>query len=345
MSAPPPGFERRHVVAVEDHLYHTTEWLESIARTAPQLMAWTTVCAIDEAGPDTTTAVGRWLDEYAGLQVVARVDPAGLGADLARRLLPITGVDVAELSGFAKLVALLLRPNGVLVQDIHLSTLRFIPPDRWWESIFVAATVRGMFAQRQPAIRFVSNKRGYTATFGRELMDAGFDPRDVMDKAELDSVIVPAIARDVEARFPFELASSERSSAIPIGADDLSKRETDASLDVVEWDIGGRIELGGRLLEGPVAFRAGSNEALTWHQLIADRLAGGRGVPVADVGQRLAPEGAERAEISNIAARHIHVLRGRLSNPVAIVTAHHAYTLHDSVTVGRVRRRVQADLP
>ena len=80
-------------------------------------------------------------------------------------------------SGFARLVASLLRPGGILLQDVHLSTLRFIAPDRWWESIYVAATVRGTFPRRQPAVRFLSNKRGYTATFGRDLMDAGFDPR------------------------------------------------------------------------------------------------------------------------------------------------------------------------
>jgi ABC-type arginine/histidine transport system permease subunit len=52
-----------------------------------------------------------------------------------------------------------------------------------------------MFAKRQPAVRFVSNKRGYSATFGRDLMDAGFDPREVMDKVELERVILPSALR------------------------------------------------------------------------------------------------------------------------------------------------------
>lgn len=325
-------------------MYHTTEWLESLARIAPHLLAWTTVCAIDEAGPDTTAAVGRWLGQYGTLQVAARVNPSDLGPDHVRRLMPITGVHVAELSRFAKLLSSLLLPGGVLVQDIHLSTLRFIAPDRWWESIYVAATVRGMFPQRPPAIRFVSNKRGYTATFGRDLMDAGFDPREVMDKTELDTVIVPTVVRDVDERFPLELTSSQRKSPVPIATVDASRQEVADTLDLVESDVDGRSELWGRLIAAPVAFRAGSNEAITWQRLIADRIEKGPGVPVAEVGQRLAEEGAERAEVSNLAARHVHVLRSRLSHPGAIVTANHTYKLQETLTVGRVRRRRTRDL-
>jgi hypothetical protein len=345
MSAPPPGFERRHVVAVEDHLYHTAEWLESLARTAPPLLAWTTACTIEDAGPDTTAAVGGWLDQYPTIQVAAHVNPADLRSDHARRLHPIASIHLDELTHFAKLLASLLLPNGILLQDIHLSTLRFIPPDRWWESIYVAATVRGMFPQRPPAIRFVSNKRGYTATFGRDLMDAGFDPREVMDKAELDTVIVPMIARDVDGRFPLELTSSERGTPVPVAADVLSKQELAERFDLIEWEVGGRVELIGRLLASPVTFRGGTNEAGTWQHLVADRISRGPGVPVLDVGQRLAEPGAERAELSNLAARHIHVLRNRLSKGAAIVTANHAYKLDETLDVGRVRRRTSGVLP
>jgi hypothetical protein len=107
----------------------------------------------------------------------------------------------------------------------------------------------------------------------------------------------------------------------------------------VEWDANGRVELAGRLLSAPVTFRPGSQEAVTWQRLIAERIAGGAGVPVGEVGQRLAETGADRAEISNLAARHIHALRARLTSPAAIVTANHAYGLDASVIVGRVRRR------
>ena len=58
-----------------------------------------------------------------------------------------------------------------------------------------------------------------------------------------------------------------------------------------------------------------------------------------DVGARLAPEGAGRAEVTNLAARHIHGLRSRLQDGGAIVTAHHAYRLAEGLRVGRVSGR------
>ena len=328
-------------------MYHTTEMLETIARTSPAMLAWTTVCAIEEPGNDTTSTIDGWLRRFDGIQVAARVEPRELEGRHPGRLLTIDSQHLVDVPSFARMVASLLLPGGVLVQDVHLSTLHCIPADRWWESIYVAATVRGMFPKRQPAVRFVSNKRGYSATFGRDLMDAGFDPRDVMDKAELDRVILPLIARDIEDRFPLELIASARgvstevrpATAVPLGGDDDTRREVEGRVDLVVWDTAGRVELGGRLLDAPVTFRAGSNEGTTWQQLIADRIVGGRGVAVADVGQRLAEAGAERAEISNLAARHVHALRARLANPGAIVTASHAYRLLPDVMVASVRRR------
>lgn len=327
------------MVSVEDHLYHTTEMLEALDRIAPTLLACTTVCVLDEAGPDTTGAVARWLDRYDRLQVAARVDARNVPAARSGRVASLDPACLAEPSRFARAIASLLLPGGVLVQDIHLATLRFVPPDRWWESIYAAATIRGMFADRQPAVRFISNKRGYGATFGRELIDAGFDPREVMDKSELEQVIVPSIVRDVDARFPLGLSSAAGAPVVPVAADEASRRELDSRFDLVDWEVSGRVELGGRLLAAPITFRAGSNEGLTWQMLIADRLSGGPGVPVLDIGRRLAAAGAERAEMSNLAARHIHALRARLAEGGAIVTANHAYRLEDRAVVARVRRR------
>ena len=322
-------------------MYHTVEMAGSIAKTAPELIPCLTACAIDAPGPDTTRAVASLLADYEALQVAARADPADIDADHRRRFIRIDEVQLADLSSFARTIAALLLPGGVLVQDIHLSTLGFISRDRWWESIYAAATVRGMYPDRPPAVRFLSNKRGYAATFGRDLMDAGFDPRDVMDKAELDATVVPAIARDVRERFPLllEVPASPAATVTPLGEDDVSHREVDAALDLVEWNVAGRVELGGRLLNAPVVFRAGSQEGSTWQALIDDRFRAGEGVPVLDVGLRLAAAGAERAEVSNLAARHIHALRARLTTPGAIITANHAYRLDERLLVARVRRR------
>ena len=78
---------------------------------------------------------------------------------------------------------------------------------------------------------------------------------------------------------------------------------------------------------------------MTWIELIADRLQGGEGVPVLDVGERIAPEGAGRAEITNLAARHLHGLRSRLRDGSGVVTAHHAYRLAEGLQIGRVVAR------
>jgi hypothetical protein len=339
MSSRPPGVERRLVVSVEDHLYHTAEMLDAMARVAPDLLGWTTVCTVDSPGPDTSAAVADWLRRFPRVQIAGAVDVGDFPDGDRQRLRPIDPGDLAEPLAFARTIASLLLPDGVLVQDVHLSTLRFVPADRWWESIYVAATVRGLFAERRPTVRFISNKRGYTATFGRDLMEAGFDPRDVMDKSELETVIVPSLVRDLEARLPLELVSSDDPSPLPMAAHESSRHELERRFDLVEWDVSGRVELGGRLLAAPVTFRAASNEGATWQRLIAERLDDGAGVPVLEVGQRLADADAERAELSNLAARHVHALRSRLSNPSAIVTVNHAYRLDAGVVVGRVRRR------
>ena len=320
-------------------MYHTAEMLDVIERVAPELLPWTTCCAVDDPGGDTTAAVRSWLERFETLQVAACVDRRDVRASDAARLLPIEPGVLAELTAFARLVASLLRPGGMLLQDVHLSTLRFIPADRWWESIYIAATVRGTFARRPPAVRFLSNKRGYTATFGRDLMQAGFDPREVMDKAELEAVIVPSIAHTVRVQFPFELTSSDRSVAVPVSADDVDREDIDGRMDLVLWDLGGGMELSGRSVPAPVAFRSGSQEARTWQQLIADRIGKGTGLRIASVGERLAETGAERAEISNLAARHVHALRSRLIDGRVIQTVNHAYRLDGAIAVGLVRRR------
>lgn len=332
------------MVSVEDHLYHTAEMLDVVARVSPELLPCMTCCAVDDPGGDTTAAVAAWLERFGTIQVAACVEPGQVRPGDAPRLLTIESRTLTELTAFARLVASLLRPGGILLQDVHLSTLRFIPADRWWESIYVAATVRGTFARRPPAVRFLSNKRGYTATFGRDLMQAGFDPRDVMDKSELDGVIVPSIARSLRTRFPFELTSSHRQGASPVSSDEDDRHEIAERLDLVVWDLGGRMELGGRCVAAPVTFRSGSQEARTWLQLIADRIEGGPGVPIASVGERLAETGAERAEMSNLAARHVHALRSRLVNPQAVLTVSHTYRLDPALVVGLVRRREIADL-
>ena len=325
-------------------MYHTEELLDAAARVAPSLLSSLTVCAIERAGADTTRAVRAWLERFPEVQVAALVPATELPDALRPRLIPLDPAALDAMAPFARAVASLLRPGGLLIQDVHLETLGFVPRDRWWESIYAGATVRGLFGDHPIGVRFLSNKRGYSATFGRELMDAGFDPRDVMDKAELESSVIPAIDADVSARFPLTIDMRQGGMRLAdiAGASDAARAELDRDADVVDWHVSGKQELGGRLLAAKperVAFRSGSQEAATWQALVADRLGEGPGVPIHDVGARLAEAGAERAEISNLAARHIHGLRARLTDPAAIVTDAGAYRLDDRLSVARVDRR------
>ena len=339
------GFARRPVVAVEDHLHHVAELLEALG--ASGLLDQVTVVCLDRPGPDTDRAVERWLAAFPGLQVAAAWD--GPAPPAGPRFLPLDRALFEDSNRLCRTLASLLRPGGLLIQDVQLSTLRFLPADRWWESIFLASTVRGMFADSPPACRFLSNKRGYEATFGRDLLEAGFDPRDVLDKSELSSVVVPVVRSFLERSFPLVLhlvgegAGAGRTLALARSASD--RREVERELDLLLRSLEPAVELGGRMVEGPpgeagrLALKPGSQEAATWAELLEDRLAGGDRVPVVEVGRRLAPEGAGKAELTNLAARHLHGLRGRLRDGGAIVTAHHAYRLSDRLRVGRVSHR------
>jgi hypothetical protein len=318
------GFARRPLVVVEDHLHHVSELLDVLSEAE---VRQTTIVCLDRPGPDTDRITASWLERYPGLQVAAQTGNGGLDPAVFE-----------EAHRFCKTVAGLLRPGGLLLQDIQLATLGFIPPDRWWESIYLANTVRGMFAGTPPACRFLSNKRGYEATFGRDLLDAGFDPRDVMDKGDLRGMVVPVVRSYLSRAFPLVLQIPDVPDAA-VAKTEEDRREIESELDLAVWQ-GEPVEVGGRLLEGKrLSFKAGSQEAVTWLELVEDRLEGGEGLPVVDVGARIAPEGAGRAEITNLAARHIHGLRSRLKDGGAIVTAHHAYRLAEGVWVGRVVAR------
>jgi len=330
-------FERRPLVFVEDHLYHTGDVLAAMHAARPDLVRATTVVALDRRGPDTDASITGWLDRYPHLQIVAAVG----ARDRVRAIAP---ADVADAPAVARLIGRLLRPGGVLIQDVQLSTLAFLPADRWWESIYLASTVRGMFPDRRLTVRFLSNKRGYSATFGRDLIEAGFDPRDVMDKADLAGVVVPEVVSLFGRTFPLVLDARVppgEPRRWPLAMNDAETRDVDEALDLTLWPAAQGVELGGQMVKsdgGHVVLRTGSPEAETWVALVADRLDGGGGLPVIALGARIGPKDAERAELTNLAARHVHTLRSRLADPGAIVTANHAYRLSDSLRVGRVTR-------
>lgn len=313
------GNARRPIVAIEDHLYHTGELLQAIARQAPSRLADLTICAIDRSGPDTAATIAEWRQLYPAV-----------------RLLTLDELPSRDLPAFARSVAALVRPGGLILQDVQLSTLPFVPADRWWESIYIGATVRGLFADRPPIIRFCSNKRGYDATFGKELLDAGFDPRDVMDKSTMDDIVVPTSLKLIDRQFPWTVRAIDGGQLHTLPAADADRDDIAREIDIVLWTSGERPILTGRVVTTPATLRAGSPESLTWTALIDDRMRGGSGLSVVSIGRRLSEPDAERAELTNLAARHLHTLRGRLRDADAIVTANHAYQIAGSLSVALV---------
>lgn len=323
------GRSRRPVVVIEDHLYHTGELLDAVAAISTDAVAQIAVCALDRPGPDTNASIADWAARFPGAEVFTLED-----------------FDVSSQGAFARDIASRLRPGGVLVQDVQLETLPFIPADRWWESIYLGATIRGLFATRPPVVRFCSNKRGYDATFGRDLLEAGFDPREVMDKTDIPRVVAPTIVRLIGAQFPRTLslrvpaiADAETRDvggrrAVPVS--DGDRLDVEAASDLVLWRTPAGATLGGRAVAASTPLRAGVPEIETWHGLITNRINDSDGIPVVDLGRRIAEPGAERAELTNIAARHIHTLRARLRDADAIVTRNHRYLLAETLTVAVV---------
>ena len=300
-------------------MYHTAELVAALASAAPDVLGQLTVCALDRSGPDTAAAFDDLRARYPSMSLVAAAH-----------------LEVTSQGACARDLAKLVRPGGIIVQDIQLSTLPFIPADRWWESIYLGATIRGLFADRAPVVRFCSNKRGYDATFGKDLIEAGFDPRDVMDKTALTRTVVPTIVQLYRARFPLTVQTSDGGSVTEIPVAEPDRADIEAGHDIVLWRSAGGATVGGRLVASATALRPGSAEIETWKQLIADRLANGAGLPVVDVGQRLVGPDAERAEQTNLAARHVHGLRARLTRDSAIVTAQHRYAIAPDVSVAMV---------
>ena len=198
-------FIARPLVVVEDHVYHISELLRTIQSGSFATFANLTVVCLDRAGTDTDDAVAEWLSEYPRIQVATRVSSAKRFAS-DQRVFPLHDEVFTNQSVFCKTLAALIRKQGLVLQDIELETLEFIPRDRWWETTMLASTIRGILGDRPPKCAFISNKRGFEATFGAELLAAGHDPRDVLNKYELDRMVVPFINRYLAKAFPWELS-------------------------------------------------------------------------------------------------------------------------------------------
>lgn len=338
-------FGPRPLVVVEDRVYHISELLGTIQRNASHLLPNLTIVCLDRVGPDTDAAVSDWQKDYPTLQIASRIEDSSLG-ESSQQIFRLSDDVFVNQNDYCKTIAGLIRKQGLLVQDIDLESLKFISRERWWDTTMLASTVRGIVGDRAPRCAFISNKRGYEATFGSELLAAGHDPRDVMNKYELERVVVPFIGQHLQEFFPWTLEYSNAPGSINdclVSRNELCMREIELELDLVLWpEQNQSMQMGGRAFASSkkpsFTLSADSNEAITWMALIQSRLQDSDGVEVQAVGQRVAPQGALRAEATNAAARHIHSLRKRLEQPQNIVTVQGHYRLADELNVGITTR-------
>jgi hypothetical protein len=333
------ALHRRPLVVVEDHLYHIERLLELLGQRDAALLERLTVVCLDRPGPDTQSAVERWAHSYPTVQVVADAE----SRHALHRTLPAT--ILSHGTAYARTIAELLTPRGLLVQDIQLETLRFVPVEQWWETIYLANTVRGMFAERPPQCIFLSNKRGFHATFGKDLLSVGFDPRDVLHKDEVDEGLVPVLRRRLRDAFPFELEIAGEPRPEWITHDGVEIEQLSARLDLVLWEErAAKVAISGRMVDcrgERLELVLGGQEALSWRALVEARMTRRMGVSTRELGERVAPDMALPAEQSNAAARHVYGLRKRLRAPDALITIEHHYALADELSVGWVRQRAR----
>ena len=95
-------------------------------------------------------------------------------------------------------------------------------------------------------MRFLSNKRGYAATFGRELMDAGFDPREVMDKTEIEAVVLPTLTSLLARAFPLTLDGRTDLGARRtwmVADSEAERQEIEDVFDLLVWQRPPALEL------------------------------------------------------------------------------------------------------
>src|SRR5690349_17598923 len=98
------GSERRPLVFVEDHLYHTTDLLTAVRAVRPDVLAHVAIAVLDRPGPDTDAAVAACAREFAGVAIATP-----------------QSADVADTASFSRWISRRLRPGGLLVQDVQLS--------------------------------------------------------------------------------------------------------------------------------------------------------------------------------------------------------------------------------
>jgi len=357
------GFAPRPVVVVEDRYQHLIKLAEALQTHAPRVRGRVTYVCLQD-GPDTAAEVERWLTQRdLDLQVAVLEDSLAAGLfnkhPKQLRLLPPQVCLSPDWDSYSSSLEQLVRPGGVVLQDVELSPLEFAR-GRPWLSVRAAGTVQATFKARKkdpPILWFMSNKSIHFASLKDALLSVGCDlSRQFFDKKkETWSLIAAAIASHCD-RFPLLWLETSRGEQRVIGVDE--RQDVCSELDIVVWLGGfGKCIVEGRLFDKSIELERGtSNQLAAWVHLVRARIEGRDGVPTIVFGSLrgledapwrgvnqlaidLSREGQSKSKDYNPSSRLAYKMKEALRDKNALDGGEHLYSLGDAVAVVGIVRR------
>ena len=286
------GFELRPILVIEDHLEPLTKIIEILAAEAAHFLGLLTVVSLPrEPRGDSRESVRGWLESHPQLQVAAYLaerDAADLGAAFPDRFQPVPAAALESQTSdrLRAILAGMLRPGGLLLQDICLDSLAFIPHGDLVESFTkIAHSVQqGFPARRRPECWLMSEQRRFEADFMPRLARQGFLPKNFLSKKTLDRNLSQNLKAFLVESMPLFLRLAqhgEESLETILGHED--RDEVMSECDLVLWQPGGRIRIGGRLVKPEEAGRLrqpGTKISQFWDALVRDLFGRHAGVTI-----------------------------------------------------------------
>jgi hypothetical protein len=226
----------------------------------------------------------------------------------------------------------MLRPGSLMLLDIELEPLEFVPADEPWRSLDLVPWFRG--SCRGLCIKLFTNK-SFVATKLIGVLQQSNLSDDVLDKEQIAEEVVPELIEFVSRAFPWTLRSKQPNalSIGPLDTDDVAEH-----FDlVVGPEENGQVWIGGRIVEKRFKVNPkDSDEADAWKLLAEDQLKEHVGVSAKELFPTVVLEHRPQ---------RVHRMRGKLKGDFgnadqgAIRTGDGAYRLDAQLRVGIVEPR------
>ncbi len=299
------------MVIVEDKPRHISTLVAELRKCPEELRGLITIVCLAEGHGDTASAVAKWLASDLDLHVLTL--PGSATSNLQKRFGERYGVlnprITQDMESYARELRTLVRPGGLLIQDVVLNPLRFTDPDKW-KSVYAAGQVRSLLMPRGPQLWFMTNKSLRVPHVLRAKEDVKAE--EFFDKEDHLAGIVSSLRRFVKEHFPWRLHLSDgRVAAVGIGDDD----DVSHNVDLVVWATTRmKRTVGGRLIQWQV-HNKGGKPSLRWRpplsnvdaeavvpalvSLVRDRINHGPGLPTTVFGR--IPNLAEGTDLQKLA--------------------------------------------